>query len=396
MGPLVPDIISNNLNFVVALIIGVAFGAILEQAGFSTSKKLVGLFYGYDFTVLRVFFTAGVTAMAGVVAFDHFGILDVQLIYVNPTFIWSAIVGGLIMGLGFVIGGYCPGTSVCAAAIGKTDAMLFVGGGVLGVLVFAEGYPMFEGLYKAGNWGSPQLFTTLGISRGLFALALTMVALVAFWAVSIIEARVNGRKPTYFTTRGVPALVGAAGLVVALSGFMFPDRRENIERMMADDAVVGAHPVSVMTSDELAFRLLDADSRLQIVDFRTAKEVAGNRLPQSTVMTFANLFEKEPAALLAIRHRIRVFIADDEATERRMALAASELGFRNIAVLEGGYRNFASQILKYDSTSASIAALTPDTRRFRTRAAEALPKLIAANATAGPVQKKLKRAVGGC
>jgi len=50
MGPLVPDIISNNLNFIVALVVGILFGVILEQAGFSTSKKLVGLFYGYDFT----------------------------------------------------------------------------------------------------------------------------------------------------------------------------------------------------------------------------------------------------------------------------------------------------------------------------------------------------------
>lgn len=108
MGPLVPDFIGNELNFVVAILIGIAFGFILEQAGFSTSKKLVGLFYGYDFTVLRVFFTAGVTAMIGVVALGHFGLLDLSLIYVNPLFVWSAIVGGLIMGLGFVIGGSVP------------------------------------------------------------------------------------------------------------------------------------------------------------------------------------------------------------------------------------------------------------------------------------------------
>lgn len=106
MGPLVPDVISNNLNLIVALLIGMSFGAILEQAGFSTSKKLVGLFYGYDFTVLRVFFTAGIVAMIGVMGFVHFGLLDINLIYINPTFLWSAIIGGLIMGLGFVIGGF--------------------------------------------------------------------------------------------------------------------------------------------------------------------------------------------------------------------------------------------------------------------------------------------------
>ena len=167
MGPLVPDIISNNLNLVAALLIGGLFGMILEQAGFSSTRKLVGLFYGYDFTVLRVFFTAGVTAMLGVITLDHFGLLDMSLVYINPTFLWSAIVGGLIMGLGFVLGGFCPGTAFCAAAIGKLDAMVFIGGAVLGWFFFAEAYPLFEGLYKAANWGSPQIFETLHISQGL-------------------------------------------------------------------------------------------------------------------------------------------------------------------------------------------------------------------------------------
>ena len=86
MGPLVPDIVSNNLNFIVAFMIGIAFGAILEQAGFSSAKKLVGLFYGYDFTVLRVFFTAGIVAMIGVMGLEHFGLLDINLVYINPLF----------------------------------------------------------------------------------------------------------------------------------------------------------------------------------------------------------------------------------------------------------------------------------------------------------------------
>ena len=82
MGPLVPDIISNELSLIIALLIGIAFGFLLEQAGFSSAKKLVGLFYGYDFTVLRVFFTAGITAMVGVVIFDHFHLIDTKLIVI--------------------------------------------------------------------------------------------------------------------------------------------------------------------------------------------------------------------------------------------------------------------------------------------------------------------------
>ena len=142
MGPLVPDIISNELSLIIALLIGIAFGFILENAGFSSSKKLVGLFYGYDFTVLRVFFTAGITAMVGIVVLNHFHLIDMSVVYINPLFLWSAIVGGLIMGLGFVVGGYCPGTSICAAAIGKKDAMYFILGAGIGILIFIEGYPL--------------------------------------------------------------------------------------------------------------------------------------------------------------------------------------------------------------------------------------------------------------
>jgi len=65
MAPFVPDIISDQLNLIVAFLLGIAFGFVLEQAGFSSSRKLAGVFYGYDFTVVRVFFTAAVTAMSG-------------------------------------------------------------------------------------------------------------------------------------------------------------------------------------------------------------------------------------------------------------------------------------------------------------------------------------------
>ncbi|HEY5140095.1 MAG TPA: YeeE/YedE thiosulfate transporter family protein, partial [Methylococcales bacterium] len=165
MGPLVPFIISNEFNLIIALIAGIGFGFVLEQAGFSSTKKLVGLFYGYDFTVLKVFFTAGITAMIGVLLLGHWGLLDLSLIYINPTFLWSALLGGAIMGVGFIIGGFCPGTGVCAAAIGKLDGMAFVFGTGLGVLAFAEGYPMFEKIYLSEAWGGVLMSDMLGMSK---------------------------------------------------------------------------------------------------------------------------------------------------------------------------------------------------------------------------------------
>ena len=141
MGPLsVNELISSNTNLFLAFIIGIGFGFVLEQSGFSSSRKLAGVFYGYDTVVLKVFFTAAITAMLGLLFFSLFGWVDLNLVYVNPTYLTSAIIGGIIMGAGFIIGGYCPGTSFCGASIGKIDAFVFIGGLFLGVLIFGLGF----------------------------------------------------------------------------------------------------------------------------------------------------------------------------------------------------------------------------------------------------------------
>ncbi|MCX6150605.1 MAG: YeeE/YedE thiosulfate transporter family protein [Ignavibacteriales bacterium] len=398
MGPLVPEVIGNELNFVVALFIGIAFGFILEQAGFSTSKKLVGLFYGYDFTVLRVFFTGGVTAMIGVVAFDHFGLLDISLVYVNPTFLWSALVGGLIMGLGFVIGGYCPGTSVCAAAIGKIDAMIFIGGSFIGVFVFAEGYPLFEGLYKSANWGSPRIFETLGMSQSLFAFLLTAMAVGAFWAVTLIENKVNGKPNPEFSSKPLYFGLTAIALLIGLSAFAMPDRKGAMLRKVSDENFIAGYPIKTITSDELAFRLIDDDQNLQIIDLRSQKEFDAMSLPKSNHFSLENIFEKDIHNLLLLKHKRNIFIANEEVTAKKGAVLAKELGFEDVLVLKGGLNQFKMDILNFKMPEKINSRNEADTYRFRTKANLVIPELIKENKlkqTAGE-KKQVKRIVGGC
>jgi len=397
MGPLVPDIVSNNLNFIVALVIGIFFGAILEQAGFSTSKKLVGLFYGYDFTVLRVFFTAGIVAMIGVMALSHYGLIDMNLVYINPTFLWSAIVGGLIMGLGFVVGGFCPGTSVCAAAIGKIDAMIFIGGALIGVLIFAEAYPLFESFYKTSNMGNPTFYNIIGISQSLFAFIMVLFALIAFWFASIVENKLNGIKKA--SIRFTPYYVGIAslGIVMALSAFIFPDRKSSLVNITENQNLVNTYPIEIMTTDEFAYRLMDeSDNKFQIIDFRDSKEFTKMSLPKSTLFTVDNLSEKEPNKLLSLKHKINVFVAEDEITERKMAFIATELGYKHIRILAGGLKDFRKNILNFELIPNPNSLDEKYANRFRSKAKEIIPILIKNNVSSGPVQKKQKRVVGGC
>jgi uncharacterized protein len=182
MGPLfVNEIISENTNLLLAFIIGIGFGFVLESNGFSSSRRLAGMFYGYDTTVLKVFFTAAIVGALGLLFLSLFHQIDLNYIYINPTYMYSAIGGGVVMGAGFIMGGYCPGTSFCAASIGKLDALAFIGGMFVGIFIFSEGYPLWEDFYNAQFLGSPLLNNWLGMSRGLLTFLIILAALGMFW-----------------------------------------------------------------------------------------------------------------------------------------------------------------------------------------------------------------------
>ena len=119
--------------------------------------------------------------MLGLLFMSLFGWVDLNLVYINPTFLTSAIIGGVIMGIGFIMGGFCPGTSFCAASIGKIDAMVFIGGLFIGIFVFTEGYPLWENLYKANFQGYPKISESLGMSDGVLGLLVIVAAIGMFY-----------------------------------------------------------------------------------------------------------------------------------------------------------------------------------------------------------------------
>lgn len=197
MGPLIPNgVIPFEWNNIIAIIIGIAFGFILESSGFSSSRKLAGVFYGYDFAVLRVFFTAALVALIGILYMDYLGYLDMSTLYIHPTYIWGAIIGGAIMGVGFVAGGFCPGTSLCAVAIGKIDAIIYVIGIMIGVFIFSELFSFFQPIYEGYYEGNITLMDSLGVDRYWFVFVFTLIAIVAFIVTNIIRKKLN-RKIFY-------------------------------------------------------------------------------------------------------------------------------------------------------------------------------------------------------
>ncbi len=179
----------DDTSLVVAFLIGIGFGFFLERAGFGSARKLVSQFYLNDLAVFKVMFTAIVTAMLGVTYLAWIGWLDLSLVYLVPTFLLPQIVGGLILGVGFVVGGYCPGTSVAATATGRVDGLLYVLGIFAGMFAFAEMFPMLKGFYLHGSGEAMTIPGTFGLPYGLVVFAVVLMAVGGFYGAGLLEKK---------------------------------------------------------------------------------------------------------------------------------------------------------------------------------------------------------------
>ncbi len=184
----------DEASLIVAFLIGIGFGFFLERAGFGSAKKLVSQFYLNDLAVFKVMFTAIVTAMLGVTYLAWAGFLDLSLVYLVPTYWIAQVVGGLLLGVGFVVGGYCPGTSIVSTATGKLDGLVFVVGFAAGTLGFALAFPILKGLYTAGEIGTKTLPQVLGVPHGVLVFGVVLMAVGGFMGASWIEKKMAAKE----------------------------------------------------------------------------------------------------------------------------------------------------------------------------------------------------------
>jgi hypothetical protein len=184
----------DETSLLVAFLIGIGFGFFLERAGFGSARKLVSQFYLNDLAVFKVMFTAIVTAMLGVTYLAWIGVLDLSLVYLEPTYLLPQIAGGVVLGAGFVIGGYCPGTSAAAAATGKIDGLVFMLGMFAGTLAFAPLIGWLGSFYTATSLGTATIPGYFNLPYGLVVFAVVSMALGGFYGAGLIERASGGRE----------------------------------------------------------------------------------------------------------------------------------------------------------------------------------------------------------
>ena len=188
-------LLGKPLAYLIFLAIGFGFGYVLESSGFAHSPKLAAQFYFKDMTVLKVMFTGIIVAMVLIFASTALGWLDFRLLWVPPTYLWPGIVGGLIMGVGFIIGGFCPGTSLTALATLKLDGVFFVFGAIFGIFMFGETVEYFQVWWNSSYMGRFTLPELFNVETGWVVLGVVLMALFMFWGSEQLEKIFGGKDP---------------------------------------------------------------------------------------------------------------------------------------------------------------------------------------------------------
>lgn len=320
-----------------AVIIGFFFGLCLERAGFGCSRRLAGIFYFRDMTVLKVMFSAVITTAIGFSLLMGFKLISIENVYILNTFYFCQITGGLLLGIGFVTGGWCPGTSAVGLSSGSIDALLFILGAIAGSILYNEVYPLISGLKSIGSCGTHFAYEDLGISRALFVTLFTFIGVCCFWGVEYLEKK-RFNKGQYFNSPFLKAysillLTGAATL------FIFSGPNTELTRRLTQAQEAGDH----ISAIDLADRLVNGDKDLLLVDVRPEGEYQSFHIKGALCCPLDKLNILKTAAK---SYKTVVLYSNGAAHAVQGQMLLEHEGIKNILVLNGGLNEFIEQCLK--------------------------------------------------
>jgi rhodanese-related sulfurtransferase len=328
--------------------------------------------------VIKVMFTAIVTAMVLLFGAVGLGLLNFSQVWVNPTYLWSGLLGGLIMGVGFIVGGFCPTTSLASASTGKIDGMLFMLGGFVGAFLFGETEQYFTNWYNnAGYYGRVTLDQVFGIPVGVVVLLIVLMALFMFWGSEQLE-RIVGKKD--MSKEPKLRLVGAGALFVLALAVVFigsPSleekyakatftRTETIPQLNADpivntytysaDDMLSKRLVFITPAEAFKARYNQAMNPVYIdvrseADYNLYHIEGAINIPMERIEEVVPVLLTEPAT-----NSVFILMSNDEtaAVQAWKTLVAS--GLSNSYVLEGGVNNWIAFFGKDDQELQSVSA----------------------------------------
>lgn len=343
--PLYPlGLLSDIAALILAVPLGAAFGILLERAGFANPRNVVGQFYGTDLRVLKMMFTALITAMIGLVGLAQMGWIDLSLLYVPATQITGNLLGGGFLGLGFIAAGYCPGTTVVGAASGRIDAWVCLLGLGLGVALFAG----IDGSLGLGNGTRSLLPQALGLPMGWVVLAVALMAAGAFVVAELAEIRFGGKirqkQNLLAGSDGQVARVIVVGLVLLAVVVAFasdPGRpaRQTISAKNLAQTVTQAAPTTSV--EELADGIMNGSWKTRLIEISSqSASRATSIVPGAEQRTLA-----EMGTLTCERGSKIVIIAEEYRDAYRAWVVLITRGVEQVTIIDGGITAWHERIV---------------------------------------------------
>ena len=127
------------MNIILAIILGTLFGFALQRVGANNPQNIINMLRLKDLHLMKAIFLAIGLSSTLLFLLMTMGLIDSGNLSVKSSYV-GVIVGGALLGLGFALAGYCPGTGLTALADGRKDARYFIGGGLLGALLYTLVY----------------------------------------------------------------------------------------------------------------------------------------------------------------------------------------------------------------------------------------------------------------
>lgn len=350
------DIFGYEASLVVMTLVGFFFGFVLERSGFGRAQNIVGQFYFDNMRVLKVMFTAIATAAVGMALLGGLGVLDMAAVSTPPSFLLPAAVGGLLVGAGMVVSGYCPGTSVVAAASGNLDGVFAYAGILVGSLLFGLAFPLVEGFYLSTPLDGVRFPELLNIPHAILGAGVVVMAVGAFlggeWVERFMARRNNSSPPDVAprTRNKVFAVMGALA-VAALLTLPLETRSE---------AETPAKPFVRVAALDLAQMLLRDPTSLHMVDLREPAACKRKTIPGAICLPEGG---SGPG-----------FIADLPATRTLVLFSHKELAklpapvarFEGpVLALAGGFDSFSAAVLSKPTAPENPTVAALDHYRLR-------------------------------
>ncbi len=327
---------SEEFRLLTGVVLGFLFGFVLERAGFGNARKLAGQFYLNDMTVFKVMFTGIVVAMVGLFGLSAVGLADIDMMWVNPTFIPAQVVGGFLLGIGFIMSGLCPGTSVVSMVSGRIDAWVTFAGIFVGIALFTftvDWVPGLLNLYQMGSGEVSFLHEILGVPALALALLMVLGATAAFAGAEKVEAIFEKRHGVVeLTPRHQPHLklvLGGGLAVVAMLALAFTGPRPELPPVQ----------MASMAPMRLAQSLIEREPGILIMDLRADPEAERGipgAVPLADDEAVLNLLRSTPAKTTVVVYDESGSVIEAPATWPR------GLAYR---FLTGGFSGWKSEVL---------------------------------------------------